>query len=83
MSSEEKPGMSFEDLKREALKYSAEEREELMETLAVSLEEEEEDTEHERLWTEEIERRCREIDEGRATLIPADEVLAKLRAKLK
>ena len=54
-----------------------------METLAVSLEEEEEDPEHERLWLKEIERRCQEIDEGRAVLIPAYEVLANLRAKLK
>lgn len=83
MSSKEKPGMSFEDFKREALKYSPEEREELLETLAVSLEEEEEDPEHERLWMKEIERRCQEIDEGRAVLIPAEEVLANLRAKLK
>ena len=44
MSSEEKPDMPFEDFKREALKYSAEERAELRDILAASLEEEEEDS---------------------------------------
>lgn len=80
MSSKEKPGMSRDDLEREALKLSADERVEFAYSLLRSVDE---DPEHERLWMEEIQRRCREIDEGKATLIPADQVLAKLRAKLK
>ncbi len=36
-----------------------------------------------RIWTEEAERRAKAIDEGRAKLIPGDEVLAELRARAK
>ncbi len=35
------------------------------------------------IWTEEAERRAKAIDEGRAKLIPGDEVLAELRARAK
>ncbi len=34
-------------------------------------------------WAEEIERRIRDIDEGKVKLIPGEEVLAKLRARFK
>lgn len=34
-------------------------------------------------WAEEIERRIRDIDEGKVELIPGDEVLAELRARFK
>ncbi len=34
-------------------------------------------------WAEEIQRRITEIDEGRATLIPAEQVFAEVRAILK
>jgi putative addiction module component (TIGR02574 family) len=34
-------------------------------------------------WAEEIERRMRDIDEGRVKLIPGDEVLAELRSRFK
>ncbi len=30
-------------------------------------------------WMEEIRKRCRQIDEGKARLIPAEEVFARLR----
>jgi Putative addiction module component len=46
-------------------------------------ENQESDPGHEKLWMEEIERRCREIDEGRATLIPGDEVFRRARAALR
>ena len=32
-------------------------------------------------WLAEVRRRCREIDEGRARLIPADEVFRDIAAK--
>jgi putative addiction module component (TIGR02574 family) len=35
------------------------------------------------MWAEEAERRAQAIDEGRAKLIPGDEVLAEMRARLK
>ena len=34
-----------------------------------------------RLWAEEAERRVSQIEEGKAKLIPGEEVLAKIRAK--
>jgi putative addiction module component (TIGR02574 family) len=81
MSEKGNPGMSFEELKREALKLSYEDREILFYTLHQSLEEEEEDPEHARIWKEEIERRYREYKAGKAQLFDAEEVLSELRAK--
>ncbi len=34
-------------------------------------------------WTEEIRRRCREIDEGTVRLVEAEEALARAYARLK
>lgn len=81
MSPEEKPGMSFEDFKREALKYSPEERAELRDTLSASLEEEE-DIEAERHLLEEVRRRYSDAKEGRTRLIPGEEAFAELRAEI-
>ncbi len=39
------------------------------------------DEEIERLWAEEAERRVSQIEEGKATLVPGEEVFAKIRAK--
>lgn len=78
--------MTFEELESEALKLPTKGRAELAHRLILSLELEEEaepDPEHERLWMEEIERRCQAIDEGRAELIPGDEVFRSARAALK
>jgi putative addiction module component (TIGR02574 family) len=36
---------------------------------------------YERLWATEAERRIAQLDEGKAKLVPGDEVFAKLRAK--
>ncbi len=33
-------------------------------------------------WRREIERRCREIDDGTAKLIPAEQVFAEIRERL-
>lgn len=75
--------MKLEDLKLEALKLPTQDRAELAQTLNMSLEEEDAaDAEHEKLWRTEIERRCREIDEGRAELIPAEEVFRRARTAL-
>ena len=40
------------------------------------------DKEIDRLWAEEAERRVSQIEEGKAKLVPGEEVFAKLRAKL-
>jgi putative addiction module component (TIGR02574 family) len=76
--------MKREDLKKEALKLPSEDRAELAYSLIRSLDEDEEpDSEHERLWREEIQRRYRELKEGKAELIPAEEVFAAIRASLR
>jgi hypothetical protein len=40
------------------------------------------DSEHDRLWREEIKRRHQEYKEGKAKLWDADEVIAKLLAEI-
>jgi putative addiction module component (TIGR02574 family) len=75
--------MKLDELESEALKLPIEERAKLAQRLILSIDDEgEPDPEHERLWMEEIERRCRAIDEGRARLIPAEEVFASIEADL-
>jgi putative addiction module component (TIGR02574 family) len=81
MVSKGNSGMSLDDLKREALKLSFNEREELVHTLHESLDEEE-DTDIERAIMDEMKRRYRKIEEGRAELLDGEEVLAELRAEL-
>lgn len=34
-------------------------------------------------WQEEISRRCKELDEGKVTLIPAEDVLREARERLR
>lgn len=76
--------VTFEELEAAALKLSHERRQDLLQVLILSLEaDQKQDPAHERLWMEEIERRCREIDEGRATLIPGEEVFQRARAALR
>lgn len=58
----------------EALRLPREARALIAEKLLESLDREE-SFEISREWKEEIERRCREIDEGPVNLIPADKVL--------
>jgi len=42
-----------------------------------------EQTEIDTAWSEEIERRIRDVDEGKVKLIPGEEVLAELRSRFK
>jgi len=78
MSSKGNHGMSFEDLKREALKLSYDEREELALTLHKSLDEEEEDPEIEQAIMAEVKRRYHKIEDGQAELLDGEEVFAEL-----
>ncbi|MDD5451157.1 MAG: addiction module protein [Desulfovibrionales bacterium] len=39
------------------------------------------DEEIDRLWAEEAERRVSQIEEGKAKLVPGEEVFSKIRAK--
>lgn len=74
----------LKEIEQELMKLSHEERARLARTLIVSLDEEEEqlsEAECETLWMEEIKRRGAEIERGEVELIPAEEVLQKLRKK--
>jgi hypothetical protein len=73
--------MSIDELTTEALKLSAAARARLARELLASL-----DTlpaaDVEQLWLDEASRREAELDRGTARLQPADEVLARARARL-
>lgn len=74
----------LKEIEQELMNLSREVRARLARTLIVSLDEEEEQlsqTECEALWLEEIKRRDAEIERGEVQLIPAEEVLRKLRKK--
>jgi len=61
----------------EALSLPRENRLEIAERLLASVEDAKASTRAERLWKAEIRRRRKEIREGKARLIPADEVMRK------
>ncbi|MBU4503932.1 MAG: addiction module protein [Proteobacteria bacterium] len=64
----------------EALSLPADIRISLVEKLLASLNRPV-DEEINRLWAEEAERRVSQIEEGKAKLVPGEEVFAKIRAK--
>jgi putative addiction module component (TIGR02574 family) len=66
----------FNEVSTAALQLSIEERAELAGRLLLSLDEPSE-SELERLWLEEAERRLKEFREGRVRGIPADEVFRR------
>jgi putative addiction module component (TIGR02574 family) len=70
--------MAAEKVLEEALALPPEERERLADALYDSLEP---DEEWERAWAAEVERRVKDLDEGRTRAIPAEEVFAELRAR--
>lgn len=71
--------MTIDELKREAMRLAPTERASLARELLVSLDDLS-DSDVERLWLEESERRRRAVLSGEATLIPMDEVFARARA---
>ena len=66
----------LEILEAEALMLSSEERAQLADRLIASLFE---DNEIENAWAVEVERRIKEIEGGRAQLIPAADAIARAR----
>ena len=74
--------MTIDELKAEALRLNPEDRAELASELLVSLDALIE-SEIEKLWLEEAVRRDAEIYSGAARSIPADEVFAAARARLR
>ena len=78
--------MSAEKIFQEALALPPAERERLVGELLRSLEGVNEEVlaeaQWEAAWTPEIERRLRDLDEGRATAISHEEFKARVRARL-
>jgi len=74
--------MTVAELMREALMLSARDRASMAHELLSSLESLSE-AEVEQLWVEEALRRSAEIDAGLVETIPADQVIAEARARLK
>jgi len=73
--------MKLEELEIEVMKLGLEERAALAEKLILSLDAPSE-AENLRLWTAEAERRLRELREGTATEVPAQEVFRRARAAI-
>lgn len=73
---------NFEEILSAALSLSPGARAMLADHLLESLDDESQKR-IDALWAEEAERRAHAIDEGRAKLIPGDEVIAELRARVK
>jgi putative addiction module component (TIGR02574 family) len=74
--------MKRDDLEKEALKLSPDERARLAQTLLLSLDDLSE-KEVEEAWLVEIQRRARQIDRGEVQPIPSEEVMRKARALLR
>jgi putative addiction module component (TIGR02574 family) len=70
----------FEEILQQALALPEEERARLVDHLLHSLNALTQN-EIDQAWTEEIERRVREIEEGKVELIPGEEVMKKLRSR--
>jgi len=73
---------NFEEILSAALSLSPGARAMLADHLLESLDDEAQKR-IDALWAEEAERRAQAIDEGRAKLIPGNEVLAELRSRVK
>jgi len=78
-------GIAFDELEAAAMGLPSRQRAELATRLIASLDPEEDDdpAEVEQAWEEEIRRRIADVRAGTVELIPADEVLAELRAELR
>jgi len=71
---------SLEIIEAQALSLAAEERAQLADRLISSLFD---DTDIEEAWAMEVERRIKDVESGRSSLIPAAESIARARAAIK
>jgi putative addiction module component (TIGR02574 family) len=71
---------NFDDILTAALSLSPGARAMLADHLLESLDDDDQKR-IDALWAEEVERRVKEIADGTASLIPGEEVLARLRAR--
>ena len=72
--------MTIDELKVEALRLAPESRADLARELLASLDSLS-DSEIERLWLDEADRRLAQMDRGEASADPSDVVLARVRAR--
>lgn len=72
--------MTIDELKAEVLRLAPEGRADLARGLLASLDALS-DSEIERLWLDEAERRLAQLESGKATADPSDIVLARVRAR--
>ena len=72
--------MTIDELKAEALRLAPESRADLARELLASLDSLS-DSEIERLWLDEADRRLAQLDRGAASADPSDVVLARVRAR--
>lgn len=72
--------MTIDELKAEVLRLAPEGRADLARELLASLDALS-DSEIERLWLDEAERRLAQLESGNATADPSDVVLARVRAR--
>jgi len=70
----------LENIEAQALSLTPEERAQLADRLITSLFD---DQDIEEAWAIEVERRIKDIESGRANLIPASEAIARARAAIK
>lgn len=70
----------LEIVRAQALSLAADERAQLADQLIASLFD---DQDIEEAWAVEVERRIKDIESGRAKLIPASEAIARARAAIK
>lgn len=77
--------LPLEQLEAEALALPLSERAHLVERLIASLDEDvaEDAADVERAWAEEIQRRVAAVEVGTAELIPAEQVFADVRSRLR
>ena len=72
--------ISAEQVEADALQLPAPQRARLVERLIASLDE---DADHEQAWVDEVQRRLAELQSGQAQGIPAADILAEARARLR
>lgn len=73
---------SLQHIEAQALQLSPQEREQLAERLWLSLDAASTQDDWRAAWAQEITTRVTELESGVAELIPADQVMARLRQKL-
>lgn len=71
---------TVDEIEIAAMHLTVSERAQLAQRLLASLDE---DSEIEQAWAEEIDRRLDAYEKGDTTLIPAEEVFARIRARLR